>query len=182
MKEYSFPKGGRKMVKAKKKVNYEKAWYAVAVARVLLGFVFLWAFLDKTMGLGFATAPAKAWVAGGSPTSGFLLHGVNEKSPLLDFFHGLAGNPLVDWLFMLGLLGIGLALILGIGLRVAAVAGSVLLMMMWAASVPLENNPLVDEHMIYTAVLWVFAFAPRKWSLINTWLETKYVKKNEWLW
>lgn len=170
------------MVKAKKQVTYEKAWYALAVARILLGFVFLWAFLDKTMGLGIATAHDKAWIFGGSPTSGFLLHGVNVASPLADFFRGLAGNPLVDWLFMLGLLGLGVSLILGIGLRIAAVAGSMLLMMMWAASVPLKNNPLVDEHMIYVMVLWVVAFSPRKWSLIDAWLQTKYVKKNEWLW
>ena len=170
------------MVKAKKKVTHDHAWTAIAVARIMLGFVFLWAFLDKTMGLGFATKYGESWVNGVSPTAGFLKFGVNPESPFAATFNGLAGNVLVDWLFMLGLLGIGLALILGIGLRVAAVAGSVLLMMMWAASVPLENNPLVDEHMIYTAVLWVFAFAPRKWSLINTWLETKYVKKNEWLW
>lgn len=170
------------MVKAKKQVNYSKAWYAVAVARVLLGFVFLWAFLDKTMGLGLSTPQEKAWVLGGSPTSGFLLHGVNEQSPLVGFFHGLAGNPLVDWIFMLGLLGLGMALILGIGLRIAAVAGTVMLGMMWLASLPLENNPIVDEHIVYIAVLWVAVLAPRKFSLIDTWLETKTVKKNPWLW
>ena len=120
-------------------------WYALAAARVMVGFVFLWAFLDKTLGLGFATQHGKAWLDGVSPTTGFLKFGVNEKSPLFDFFQSLAGNPLVDWLFMLGLLGIGLALMLGIGLRVAAVAGTTLLMMMWAAEVPLENNPLVDD-------------------------------------
>ncbi len=170
------------MVKAKKQVNYEKAWYALAVARVLLGFVFLWAFLDKTMGLGFATQHGKAWLDGVSPTTGFLKFGVNADGPFVDFFHSLANNPLVDWMFMLGLLGIGLALILGIGLRVAAVAGSLMLVMMWAAELPLENNPVIDEHIVYAALLWVVAFAPRKWSLIDTWLQTKYVKKNSWLW
>ncbi|MBP6038467.1 MAG: hypothetical protein KA604_03995 [Candidatus Saccharimonas sp.] len=166
----------------KKSVNYEKAWYVLAVARVMLGFVFLWAFLDKTLGLGFATQHGKAWLDGVSPTTGFLKFGVNEKSPLFDFFQSLAGNPLVDWLFMLGLLGIGLALMLGIGLRVAAVAGTTLLMMMWAAEVPLENNPLVDDHMVYSVMLWVFAFAPRKWSFIDQWLQNSYAKKNPWVW
>lgn len=32
----------------------------------------LWAFLDKTFGLGYATPAANAWVDGGSPTKGFL--------------------------------------------------------------------------------------------------------------
>ncbi len=167
---------------AKKVVNYEKAWHALAIARILVGFVFLWAFLDKTLGLGYATQQGKAWLDGVSPTLGFLKFGVNENSPLVDFFHGLADNPLVDWLFMMGLLGIGLSLMLGIGLRIAAAAGTVLLMMMWVAEVPLANNPLVDEHMVYAVLLWVFAFAPRKWSLVDTWLQTAYVKKNSWLW
>ena len=44
----------------------------LAVFRVVLGFEFLWAFLDKLFGLGYATPSAKAWIAGGSPTKGFL--------------------------------------------------------------------------------------------------------------
>ncbi|MFJ9669116.1 hypothetical protein ACIRPP_31690, partial [Streptomyces sp. NPDC101219] len=30
--------------------------YVLASVRVLMGFVFLWAFLDKTFGFGYATA------------------------------------------------------------------------------------------------------------------------------
>jgi thiosulfate dehydrogenase [quinone] large subunit len=170
------------MATSKSKVNYTKSWQALAVARILVGFVFLWAFLDKTLGLGFATPQGKSWLDGASPTTGFLKMGVNPDGPFVDFFHGLAGNVLIDWLFMLGLLGIGLALVLGIGLRIAAVAGTVLLVLMWAAELPLENNPVVDEHLVYAAVLWVVALAPRKWSLIDTWLQTPAVKKNSWLW
>lgn len=170
------------MVKAKKSVTYSHAWSVLAVARIMLGFVFLWAFLDKTMGLGSATQHGKAWLDGVSPTTGFLKFGVNADGPFVDFFRSLAGNVLVDWLFMLGLLGIGMALILGIGLRVAAVAGTTLLVMMWAAELPLKNNPVVDEHLVYAAVLWVVALAPRKYSLIETWLQTPTVKKNPWLW
>ena len=94
----------------------------------------------------------------------------------------MAGQGWVDWLFMLGLLGIGLALVLGIGLRAAAVAGTALLVMMWAALIPLENNPLVDDHLVYALVLWVVAFGRREWSLTEWWLSHKSVKKNQWLW
>jgi thiosulfate dehydrogenase [quinone] large subunit len=45
---------------------------ALAVLRVSLGFAFLWAFLDKTFGLGYATPAERAWINGGSPTKGFL--------------------------------------------------------------------------------------------------------------
>ena len=45
---------------------------ALAVLRIAMGFLFLWAFLDKTFGLHYATPSAKAWIHGGSPTKGFL--------------------------------------------------------------------------------------------------------------
>ena len=42
--------------------------YVWAIARISLGWIFLWAFLDKTFGWGFATPANRAWIAGGSPT------------------------------------------------------------------------------------------------------------------
>src|SRR5215204_4280278 len=94
----------------------------LAVFRVVLGFEFLWAFLDKTFGLGYATPSARAWMNGGSPTKGFLSN--VAVGPFESTFHAWAGAPWADWLFMAGLLGIGVALILGVGLRTAAVSGS----------------------------------------------------------
>lgn len=170
------------MVKKVANKNYLAAWYALALTRILLGFVFIWAFLDKTFGLGYATAADRAWVSGGSPTTGFLQMGVNPESPFAAFFSGMAGNGLVDWLFMLGLLGIGLALVLGVALRVAAAAGTVLLVMMWAALIPLENNPLIDDHIVYATVLWVIAAGRREVSLASWWTNLDFVKKNKWLW
>lgn len=164
------------------KSTYKSAWFALAVARILLGFVFLWAFLDKTFGLGLATASEKAWLAGGSPTTGFLTMGVNPDSPFAGFFTGLAGNVLVDWLFMLGLLGVGIALIFGVALRAAAVAGTLLMVLMWAALIPLANNPLVDDHIIYAVLLWVIAAGRREFSLASWWTGLGFVKKNKWLW
>jgi thiosulfate dehydrogenase [quinone] large subunit len=41
--------------------------YLLAGIRLALGWVFLWAFLDKLFGLGHETAPAKSWLSGGSP-------------------------------------------------------------------------------------------------------------------
>ncbi|GGO66772.1 hypothetical protein [Nonomuraea cavernae] len=125
--------------------------YVWAITRISLGWIFLWAFLDKTFGWGFATPAERAWVAGGSPTTGFL-KGTGENA-LGGFFSSLAGQAWVDWLFMIGLLGIGTALILGVGLRIAAVTGSLLLLMMWAAALPLTTNPFMDDHIIYAIVL-----------------------------
>lgn len=124
--------------------------YAFAGVRLLLAFEFLWAFGDKLFGWGLATPAERAWINGGSPTTGFLS---NVEGTFAGFFSALAGNPVIDWLFMLGLLGIGAALALGIGLRIAAGSGVVLLMLMWLASLPLANNPFVDSHLIDAVVL-----------------------------
>ena len=121
------------------------------ILRVLMGFTFLWAFLDKTFGLGFATKPESAWLQGGSPTTGFLTHAV--RGPLESFFSSLAGVPMVDWLFMLGLLGIGLSLLLNKYVKWGALSGIAMLILMYLAVLWPENNPLIDEHLIYAVLL-----------------------------
>lgn len=121
-----------------------------ALTRVMLGLVFFWAFLDKTFGLGHATPSERAWINGGSPTTGYL-KGVDGTYK--DFFNSLAGYAWVDWLFMLGLFGVGAALILGIGMRAAALFGSILLVFMWFASMPITTNPFIDDHVVYAVVL-----------------------------
>ena len=149
----------------------------MAVVRISIGWVFLWAFLDKTFGLGFATERADAWVNGGSPTFGFLNFGTEGKV-FHEFFAGLSG-PFTDWLFMIGLLGTGLALILGIGMRIAAVSGAIMLMLMWAAELPLENNPFMDDHIVYALVLGVLAIAGagRTWGLGRQWEQLPLVQR-----
>lgn len=127
----------------------------LGVARLAMGWTFLWPFLDKTFGLGHETAEADAWINGGSPTAGFLGHAT--AGPFSDFFQSMAGHAWADWLFMLGLLGLGTALILGVATRLAAAAGSVLLVLMWAAVLPPANNPFLDDHIIYALLLTILA-------------------------
>ncbi len=140
----------------------------LAVLRIALGWIFLWAFLDKTFALGFGTGiNAKtgvitrfgdaAWLHGGSPTAGFLGHGTS--GPLSGFYSSFAGAGWADALFMLGLLGIGLALILGIGMRIAAASGVAMLVMMWSAVLPTANNPFLDDHLVYAIALVALALA-----------------------
>lgn len=121
-----------------------------AVTRISLGFVFLWAFVDKLFGLGFATPSERAWVNGGSPTTGFLS---GAEGTFAGFFNGMAGQAWADWLFMAGLAGIGIALIAGVAMRIAAASGAVMLVLMWLAAIPLANNPVLDDHIIYALVL-----------------------------
>ena len=164
----------------------------LAITRVVVGFEFLWAFLDKTFGLGYATPAARAWINGGSPTKGFL-SGV-AVGPFEATFHTWAGATWVDWLFMAGLLGIGLALVFGIGLRISAVTGTLMMLLMWAAEWPLakltsagepsmSTNPIVDYHIIYALVLIALAltYAGHTWGLGKLWAKLPVVQRNRWL-
>ncbi len=147
-----------------------------ALTRVSLGFVFLWAFLDKTFGLGFATPSAKAWISGGSPTTGFL-KGV--QGPFAGMFHGMAGVAAVNWLFMLALLGIGLGLILGVAMRITAASATALLVFMWMASLPLQTNPFLDDRLIYALVVIGLAIsgAGARYSLSRAWARIPVVAR-----
>ncbi|WP_433124102.1 hypothetical protein ACQPWW_18125 [Micromonospora sp. CA-240977] len=157
------------------------ARYILAGTRLALGWIFLWAFVDKMFGLGMATESKSAWINGGSPTKGFLTFGVS--GPFTDVYTGIAGAAWADWLFMAGLAGIGVALLLGIGMRVAAVAGGLLLVLMWTAVLPPENNPFMDDHLVYAAVLAVLALlnAGDTWGLGRPWAKLPIVRRVPWL-
>ena len=68
---------------------------SLALLRITTGFVFLWAFLDKLFGWGYATPSKGAWINGGSPTKGFLSH---STGPFSGVFKDMAGNGIVNWL------------------------------------------------------------------------------------
>jgi thiosulfate dehydrogenase (quinone) large subunit len=164
----------------------------LGVLRIAMGLTFAWAFLDKTFGLSYATAPAQSWLNGGSPAKGFMGH--VQVGPMQSAMRGLAGAGWVDWLFMIALLGIGVALLLGIGMRVAAVAGTILLGFMWIAEWPLaqhtsagaataSTNPLIDYHLVYIVVLIALAVfaAGDTWGLGQRWARLDLVRRNNWL-
>lgn len=64
---------------------------------------------------------------------------------------------MVDILFMLGLLFVGATLIFGVMVRLGAITGVVMLLLMYLASAILpENNPLLDDHIIYALIMILF--------------------------
>ncbi|MDQ0276695.1 putative membrane protein YphA (DoxX/SURF4 family) [Arthrobacter silviterrae] len=75
------------------------------------------------------------------------------------------------WAFMAGLLLVGLALVLGVALRAAAVGGTALMVLMWLSALPIKSNPAVDEHIIYAAAMIAVAAAGagRSWGLGPRW-------------
>jgi thiosulfate dehydrogenase [quinone] large subunit len=131
--------------------------------RFVMSFIFLWAFFDKLFGLGFSTTSDKAWIHGGSPTTGFLSAGV--KGPFAPIFHSLAGVAVVDWMFMLGLLFIGLTLLFNRYVVWGAVAGIVMMTLMWLALLFPTTNPIIDEHIVYALVLALLAITSKKGEL-----------------
>ncbi len=150
----------------------KKERYLLAAIRISLGWVFLWAFLDKLFGLGRSTAPEGAWLAGSSPTAGFLSFAA--KGPLAGIYKGLAGNPVIDVLFMVGLLGLGVALLLGIGLKIAGIAGPLLMLLIWSAQLPPTDNPLIDNHIIYALILALLPLLKAGHTLgLGNWWEKK---------
>jgi thiosulfate dehydrogenase [quinone] large subunit len=163
----------------------------LAVLRIAFGLTFLWAFFDKLLALGFATGRSvnpetgaetvdrfgdAAWINGHSPTEGFLTFGAD--GPFKDFYNDIAGAAWADWLFMIGLLGIGLALTLGIGMRVAAISGAILYILMWTVVLPPDNNPVLDDHILGAITLIALAAlnAGSTWGFGRVWSHTELVK------
>jgi len=168
-------------------VHSSIARQALAALRIAFGLTFLWAFFDKLFALGYHTGydqngvldrfgPA-AWIHGGSPTEGFLKFGAD--GPFKGFYNSIGGAAWTDWLFMAALLGIGLALTFGIGMRVATTAGFVLYLMMWSVVLPPENNPVLDEHILgaISMVVLGLTLAGDTWGFGKLWAKTGIVER-----
>lgn len=152
---------------------------ALGIVRILLGFVFLWSFLDKTFGL-YATSSDESWLAGNSPTTGYL---ASLDGTFASVFHAMAGQAWVDVSFMLGMGLVGTALILGVGMRLAAVGAVALMGMLYLTSLPLENNPVLDEHLIYAvlAVALAMTHAGDTFGAGRVWSNLPVVRSAPWL-
>jgi thiosulfate dehydrogenase [quinone] large subunit len=117
-----------------------------------------------------------------------------DVGPFADTLKGWAGGWLTDWLFMLGLLGISVAVTLGVGLRIAAIAGTLMMLLMWVAEWPLaqttltgqpsgSTNPIIDYHLVYAVVLITLAvaYAGNTWGFGRRWAAFNIVRQNRWL-
>src|SRR5688572_2839648 len=67
--------------------------YVLGGVRIAFGLTFLWAFVDKLFGFGYATPEARSWLNGGHPTQGFLK---GSEGPFADFYHSIAGTAWAD--------------------------------------------------------------------------------------
>lgn len=167
-----------------------KGMWAWTTLRLLLGWSFLWAFLDKFFGLGFATCRAgdsssidfgcdAAMINGGSPTFGFLTFATpgSHTGDLFDWMAPSASDSinLADIAFMAVLLLGGVALMVGIGVRIAAIGGAVLMaFMFFAGDVWPDNNPINSSHVIeMVAFLGIATVGAGKFSL-QRWFDDSF--------
>jgi thiosulfate dehydrogenase [quinone] large subunit len=176
----------------------------MGLLRLALGWTFLWAFLDKAFALGFSTGRVvneetgastidffgdAAWINGGSPTAGVL--GFAMKGPFTDFYQSITGFQMtemgptsaawVDWVYMLSMLAIGLALILGIGVKLASIGGIIWMAIFYTATaIWPEHNPFVDDHVVEALVLGalIFANAGIYLGFGKAWQRTQLVRKH----
>lgn len=172
-----------------------KGMWAWTALRLLLGWSFLWAFLDKMFGLGFGTCRGESpegarlasidyvcsasMIKGGSPTFGFLTYATpaSHLGGLFDWMPSSGPDTIgvADVLFMAALLLGGVALMLGVGTRIAAIGGAVLMLFMFLASeVWPENNPVNSSHIIeMVAFLGIASVGPGRFAL-QGWFDRKF--------
>ena len=152
-------------------------WVAI---RLCMGWTFLWPFMDKMFGLGHDTPSAQSWLNGGNPSKGFLAGSIG---PFSSIYHSIAGAGIVNVLFMVGLLGIALALLLGVAMKPAAAAGATLLVLMWSASLPPDQDIFMDNHIIYALLLvgLVFVGAGKTFGFGKQWELLPFIQRHRWL-
>jgi thiosulfate dehydrogenase (quinone) large subunit len=103
------------------------------------------------------------------------------KGPLAGFFGSLAGQTWVDWAYMLSMLLIGTALMIGVATRLAAIGGIAWMGIFYlATAIKPEFNPFMDEHIISMLVLagLVYLGAGRYLGLQERWERLAVVKRS----
>ena len=132
---------------------------AIAALRITLGAGFLWAGLEKV----FQFAGTGAFNA-----AGFLTHATGGAipgsaataivNPTHDFWVSLGGNAgavsAINVLVQAGEIGIGIALILGLATRFAAISGVVMMGLFYVANWSFATGPF-NEQFMYGAVALV---------------------------
>jgi thiosulfate dehydrogenase [quinone] large subunit len=158
--------------------------WLIGILRIVVGWIFLWTFLDKTFGLGWDTDSDAAYLKGNSVTEGFLVFGTNPDGPLADLFQKTLGEDLVDLVdivYLLMLLVVGVGLILGTWTRIAGVSGAIFMISIWISYLPpdvdagfLSHNILgFDEHIVYFFVLLFLAIsASGRYIGLGEWWES----------
>ncbi|MFW6265482.1 MAG: hypothetical protein ACOC2A_01770 [Halanaeroarchaeum sp.] len=147
------------------------AGYALVAMRLAVGWVLfdagMWRLSDPT----WSTANLFGTVSPANPLSGAFAVLGESFAWLLD--------PLFVW----GPLVAGAALIFGVAVRLSVAIGVVILSLGWAASLPLGNAFLVDQHVVYIFVLFtLWTFGAGRIVGLDAYFESHpAVEERQWL-
>jgi len=150
--------------------EYSETWvgYALVGLRVVMGWTFFYGGITKVLD--------PTWSA-----RGFLLNAIPEGNP----FGGVWATMAEEWLWLIdplhawGLTLVALGLLFGVLVRWSAFWGAVMMLFYWAASLPLANGLVIDDHVVYALLLFgLGAFgAGRIFGLDRIIEETEFVKR-----
>jgi len=157
--------------------------------RIGLGLLYLWAFVSQGFGVVYANSVTNSagqatsygwhfshdaslgWITSGfthSPTAPFI---ASTHGPLAFISQNLP-TGVDDFGWMLALGGLGIALTLGIAMRIAGWGGFALNIMLWFSLFPPSTNPVIDgEHMAFAfgILLLMFLHAGNRFGLGRWW-------------
>jgi thiosulfate dehydrogenase [quinone] large subunit len=144
--------------------------------RLGLGLLYLWAFISQGFGVIYTNSVTNAagqvtsygwhfsynaslgWISSGfthSPTAAFI---GSTHGPLAPIAQNLP-TGVDDFGWMLALGGLGIALTLGIAMRIAGWGGFLLNIILWFSLFPPSGNPVIDgEHMAFALSLLLLMF------------------------
>lgn len=140
--------------------------FAVAVVRIAVGVIFLWAGLEKAIGAGLGTWNADGFLqfgTGGSLGWPFMTGEVDPATvfnPTHDFWVGLVGtgaSSFIAYLVPLGQIGIGLSLILGLFTRFGAAMGALMMLFFFVAAWDFQYG-IVNQHLTYAFVTFLLGY------------------------
>jgi thiosulfate dehydrogenase [quinone] large subunit len=138
----------------------------VAVLRIGVGIIFLWAGLEKVIGgggdwsaagfLGFGTSGSMGWpFVTGEVAEGTIFN------PTHPFWAGLADNEtamtIINRLVPWGQIGIGVSLILGLLTRFGAAMGTLMMLFFFVAAWDFEFG-IVNQHLTYALVTFFLGY------------------------
>ena len=138
---------------------------AVAVLRVAVGFIFLFAGLEKVIGgnlewsaagfLQFGTGGTLGWPFVTTPVEGTIYNPTNA------FWVALADNDfamsVINFLVPWGQIGIGVGLMLGLLTRFSAAMGTLMMLLFFFAAWDIEFG-VVNQHLTYGLVTFVLGY------------------------
>jgi len=138
----------------------------VAVLRVGVGIIFLWAGLEKVIGGGgeWSAAGFLGFGTGGSLGWPFVTGEIAEGTvfnPTQSFWAGLADNDMamtvINLLVPWGQIGIGVSLILGLLTRFGAAMGTLMMLFFFVAAWDFEFG-IVNQHLTYALVTFFLGY------------------------